>query len=222
MATVYRTVRAVALSTKHRLLRTVVPSGNVADIGCGTGELLHYLSRHGYSVQGVEPGDRARAAAIRKGIPVAPTIEDLPTGSRFHAVMLWHVLEHVPDLTATLSRIHAHLHQGGYLIIAVPDREAWDAKHYGSLWAAWDVPRHLWHFRRTDVHQLITSSGFNVVATRPMWLDAYYIALLSERYRGRTGVMGWMLALINGTWSNLMALLSKRPTSSSLFIAIRA
>ena len=82
--------------------------------------------------------------------------------------------------------------------------------------------RHLWHFRRRDVARLLSTFGFELVLTTPMWLDAYYIALFSEKYRGRPAWLVWPLAILKGTISNALALTTKRPTSSTLFIARKA
>ena len=110
----------------------------------------------------------------------------------------------------------------GLLVIAVPDRESWDAEHYGSDWAAYDVPRHFSHFRCSDIHRLVTAHGFEPLAVRPMWLDAPYIALLSERYRGHGPVMALLRGVLFGTWSNLVSAVSDRPTSSSLYLFRKA
>lgn len=220
---IYQVARKRAISGKHRLIARHHPSGRVLDIGCGTGQFLAYLASRGYQVQGVEPSTTAREHTIREHVlNVVPTISGIASEERFQVVTMWHVLEHVPDLRATFKRLYALLAVGGLLVIAVPDRESWDAEHYGTDWAAWDVPRHLSHFRRNDLRTLFHEHGFELLEIRRMWLDAYYIALLSEGYRGRSSLLAFPLALVKGSWSNLLALLSTRPTSSSLYIARKA
>jgi len=219
-AQIYRGLRSLALRSKASLLQSYTTSGHILDIGCGTGEFLAHLTKLNYTATGVEPGLRAREAAIRAhNLQVFSTLEDIPVNVKFQAVTLWHVLEHVPSLLESLRRYHDLLEKGGHLLIAVPDRSSWDAQYYKSAWAAWDVPRHLWHFRESDVLVLLSHLGFRVVATRRMWFDAYYIALLSERYKGRPSWLAWTLALLFGTVSNLSSIITGRPTSSSLFVA---
>jgi SAM-dependent methyltransferase len=220
---IYQFARRRAISGKHSLIARYHPSGRVLDIGCGTGQFLAYLASRGYQVQGVEPSTTAREQAIREhALNVLPSISGTVSEERFQVVTMWHVLEHVPDLRATFKRLYALLAVGGLLVIAVPDRESWDAEHYGTDWAAWDVPRHLSHFRRKDLRTLFHEHGFELVEIRRMWLDAYYIALLSEGYRGRSSLLAFPLAVFKGTWSNLQALVGIRPTSSSLYIARKA
>jgi SAM-dependent methyltransferase len=220
---IYQIARRHAIRGKHNLIVRYQSNGRVLDVGCGTGHFLAYVASRGYSVQGVEPSTVAREQAIREhALAVVPSLSDITAQENTQVITMWHVLEHVPDLRATFKRLYALLSLGGLLVIAVPDRESWDASHYGTDWAAWDVPRHLSHFRRADVRTLLHEHGFELLEIRRMWLDAYYIALLSEGYRGRSPLLAFPLALLMGSWSNLRALLGTRPTSSSLYIARKA
>lgn len=219
----YHLARKRTLHTKYQLLRRLQPHGKVLDIGCGTGEFLAYLMSRGYLVHGVEPNLKAREQVIgNHGIPVMPSIEQVPAQEQFQVVTMWHVLEHVPDVRATFKKLFALLADRGILVIAVPDRGSWDATHYGLNWAAWDVPRHLSHFRQEDVHALLHEHGFVRVATKRMWLDAFYIALLSEQYKGAGRALALVKAIFVGGWSNLVAAFTGRPTSSSLYVARKA
>lgn len=215
----YQVARRWALARKHALVATHRTNGRVLDVGCGTGEFLGHLKRKGYLVTGVEPALKAREQAIaHHAIPVVPSLDQVPGREQFHVVTLWHVLEHLSDLRGTLKRLYAVTADDGLLVIAVPDRESWDAHHYGSAWAAYDVPRHLSHFRRSDVKRLATEHGFELISVRPMWLDAPYIAMLSERYRGHGPLMALIRGVLLGTWSNLASAFTSRPTSSSLYL----
>ncbi|MBV6404084.1 MAG: Ubiquinone biosynthesis O-methyltransferase [Flavobacteriales bacterium] len=219
----YQLARRWALSRKHALVARFRSNGRVLDVGCGTGEFLGYLKRKGYLVTGVEPSLKAREQAIANhAIQVYPDLDQVPGSEQLHIATLWHVLEHVPDLRSTLKRLFALLAKDGLLVIAVPDRESWDAAYYGTDWAAYDVPRHLSHFRRRDLQRLVAEHGFEPVAVRRLWLDAPYIALLSERYRGRGTAGALLRGLAIGTWSNLVSAFSDKPTSSSLFLFKKA
>ncbi len=215
----YKLARRWALNRKHALVAQHRPHGRVLDVGCGTGEFLGHLKRKGYLVTGVEPALKAREQAIaHHAIPVVPSLDLVPGLEQFHVVTLWHVLEHLPDLRGTLKRLYALSADQALLLIAVPDRDSWDAAYYGPDWAAYDVPRHLSHFRRSDMLRLVSSHGFELVAMRRMWLDAPYIAMLSERYRGHGPVMALLRGVLLGAWSNLKSAFTERPTSSSLYL----
>lgn len=216
---VYRAVRKRTIQNKHKLIADLKPNGRVLDMGCGTGEFLAYMKGQGYLVQGIEPGLSAREQAIANhALDVVPDLNMVPGQEQFQVITLWHVLEHVHDLHDTLKRLYARLSAGGFLVIAVPDRGSWDAEHYGMHWAAYDVPRHLSHFRQQDVHRLLSDHGFQHKKDRRMWFDAPYVSILSEQNMDRSAGTAFLLGALVGLWSNLHALLG-RPTSSTLYIA---
>lgn len=215
---IYHQVRRRAIQGKHRLIQKYHTSGNVLDVGCGTGDFLSYLKQKGYAVQGVEVSERARSLAEAKGIPVAEEMKHVPAEAQFKVITLWHVLEHMADPKQTLSQLYERCTADALLVIAVPDRSSWDCEHYGAQWAAWDVPRHLLHFRREDMQRLLDNSGFELIQARSMWFDAPYVSMLSEQYRGAGPVVALVKGAFVGLWSNLIALASRRPTSSSLYL----
>ncbi len=216
----YQFARRYGLRKKYRHIHRLQPHGRVLDVGCGTGEFLAHLKSRGYLVQGVEPSLKAREQVIANfSIQVVPTLDLVPAQEQFQVVTLWHVLEHLPDIRTTLKRIFALLADGGLFVIAVPDRESWDAEYYGAHWAAWDVPRHFTHFRQEDIHAMLQEHGFELLQTRHLWIDALYISMLSETYRGSSKPWALVMGVVIGLWSNLQSMLGGRPTSSSLYIA---
>ncbi len=216
---VYRALRRLTVKGKHRLLARTHPSGHVLDVGCGTGDFLFHLQQKGYQCQGIELSRAARSLSKEKGLRVHEKLSDLASVPTFDIITLWHVLEHLADPMATLVQLKGMLKPNGLLVIAVPDRESWDAKHYGSKWAAWDVPRHLSHFRRHDILSALKRAGFTNIRVRGMWLDAAYVSMLSEQYKGAGPIGSFLKGVGFGIWSNAVAFTSKRPTSSSLYIA---
>lgn len=216
---IYHWVRKRAIRNKHKLIARFQPAGMALDVGCGTGNFLAYLATKGYSAQGVEVSPEARKIATSKGVSVSPQLTDIPAQAQFNAISLWHVLEHVPEPRETLKQLFERCSKGGLLVIAVPDNESWDCQHYGPKWAAWDVPRHLSHFRQQDVHKLLKDVGFEVLETRPMWFDAPYVSMLSEQYLGAGPVGSMVKGAAWGLWSNMVSLVSNCPSSSSLFLA---
>lgn len=217
---IYQLVRKRALQSKRASIAKHVPQGNLLDIGCGTGAFLGHMKHHGYVVEGVEPDTDARARAIeQESIPVSPSLDGIPAREQYHAITLWHSLEHVHAPQLTARKIHARLKPGGWIFIAVPDRGSWDAAYYGSGWAAYDVPRHLSHFRKQDLRRLLEQQGFEQVHTKRMWFDAPYVAMLSEQHKGRSALFALLLGSLVGMISNFIAVFSKRSTSSTFYIA---
>lgn len=219
LSRLYQLIRKKTLATKLKLISSYRPIGRILDVGCGTGQFLSHLLKAGYAVNGVEPDDDARTLAestLQRSL--FASISEIHAIEPYDVITMWHVLEHVPDLRLTLSRISRLLSEDGYLFIAIPDRDSWDAQHYGITWAAYDVPRHLSHLRRSDMKTLLDQLGFQIIKTRHMYFDAFYISILSERYRGTPTILVYPKALLMGLYSNTRAILSNSPTSSTLYI----
>ncbi len=213
---VYQSVKQYMLSKKVRLLFQYKRKlRSVLDIGAGTGDFVKLLKSVNVTATGVEPSESARKRAAEKGVKLEDsirTVEDLT----FDAITMWHVLEHVPEPRAHLKKCFEMLNTDGLLVIAVPNYKSFDAQYYGSYWAAYDVPRHLWHFNQEGMKQLLQESGFQMRAVKPMPFDAFYIALLSEKYK--TGSNSFLKAFWIGLRSNWKAA-SNREYSSLIYIA---
>jgi len=206
----YQKVRSYSLVQKVKLISKLNSGkGTLLDIGAGTGEFLRVAQKKGWVVSGVEPNEGAREFAQDKNIPLDESIA-VPEGKTFDVVTLWHVLEHMPDLQNTIHKTQQLVKEGGTLIIAVPNFNSFDAKYYKNYWAAFDVPRHLWHFSR-DAMSKIFSSELELVKTKPMIFDSFYVSLLSEKYR--SGNSFSIKAFFIGLLSNLKAWKNKEYSS---------
>lgn len=183
---VYHAVRVVSLKRKLKLINSFNSSNkNVLDIGCGTGDFLAEAQKNNWTITGIEPNDKARAIANSKtGNKIVDTdiLKTLPPHS-FDVITLWHVLEHLPNLDDHLALLKRLLKKDGTLIIAVPNYKSYDALHYKQFWAAFDVPRHLWHFSQESITRLFSKKDMHVIKTMPMVFDAFYVSLLSEKYK---------------------------------------
>jgi SAM-dependent methyltransferase len=220
---IYRKVRRRTLREKRRTIRkfTGLHRGSLLDIGSGTGAFANEMRKAAWEVTGLEPVEEAREAAWKNHeirLEPAEKINTLP-GSAFDVITLWHVLEHVHDLHVYLDRLRDMLKENGKMFIAVPNYTSLDAGVYKEYWAAYDVPRHLYHFSPGSMKRLLERHGFRLLDLKPMWYDSFYISLLSSRYlHGRSRVPG---ALWNGLRSNLRAIGNTERCSSVLYIAER-
>lgn len=211
---VYHLVRSYSLKQKLKLINKQSVSGKtLLDVGCGTGDFLQTALKNNWNVCGVEPNPQARNIANKKTNNVvydADKISEFKKES-FDVITLWHVLEHLPNLEEQLALYKSLLKEEGTLIIAVPNFKSFDATYYKEFWAAYDAPRHLWHFSRTAISKLVSKNNMKVVKTLPMMFDAYYVSLLSERYK--SGSKNPLKAFYVGFLSNLKAKQSKEYSS---------
>lgn len=213
---IYLIARNITLRLKYKLVMDYCPQpGNILDFGCGTGEFLKFMKRKNWNVTGIEPNETARQKANQLlEIEVSKDLMEIKD-SRVNVITLWHVLEHVHDLNNTLHQIKSLLLPNGHLIIAVPNPNSHDSKHYENHWAAYDVPRHLWHFTESTMTALMNKNGLKVVNVRPMKLDSFYVSLLSEGYKhhGETKLITTAKAFVEGLISNFIARKNKEYSS---------
>jgi 2-polyprenyl-3-methyl-5-hydroxy-6-metoxy-1,4-benzoquinol methylase len=211
----YHFVKRNAIRKKVSLIHSYQPlKGRILDIGAGTGDFLLEAKNQNWEILGIEPNDKAKGIAIGKGIKFGDTIEKLESNS-FDVITMWHVLEHVPDVEHQVAELKRLLKPSGTIIIAVPNFKSYDAKHYGAFWAAYDVPRHLWHFSKTAIEKLFDKQNMNLEDIKPMWFDSFYVSLLSEKYK--TGKMNFVSGFFIGLISNVSGLF-KKEFSSHIYV----
>jgi 2-polyprenyl-3-methyl-5-hydroxy-6-metoxy-1,4-benzoquinol methylase len=219
----YKFARTLTLRWKTNLINRYNTEANktLLDYGCGTGAFLYQASQSAWTIAGVEPAELPRETASRQNqIHIAANIDQLPP-HKFAAITLWHVLEHIPDIETILRKLAARLEDNGTIFIAVPNHNSSDAKYYQQFWAAYDTPRHLWHFGKTDMAKLLQTHNLKIEAILPMKLDAYYVSILSEKYKqsnGTSSLSSLVRGLVKGFQSNLSAARSKE-YSSLIYIA---
>jgi 2-polyprenyl-3-methyl-5-hydroxy-6-metoxy-1,4-benzoquinol methylase len=219
MGPLYTTARKFALRWKTRIVESQSKRGTALDFGCGTGEFLETLKRKGWKIEGIEPSRFAREKAESlTGQKLYSSLSEI-SAHGFNAITAWHVLEHVPDLSAVIQQLAHMLQKDGTIFITVPNYESPDADQYKDLWAGYDVPRHVWHFSSKSMKRLLESNGLNIIKIVPMKLDAYYVSMLSETYKaGGNGSVGNLIkGFISGFKSNLAA--GSNNYSSLIYIA---
>ncbi|WP_221389591.1 class I SAM-dependent methyltransferase [Dyadobacter sp. NIV53] len=188
MSKVYTSVRDYTIGGKVKMINSLSgKKGTLLDIGCGTGNFIQACKENGWNITATEPDNGARDIAEKRvGEYIFETINDKNLeGKSFDIITLWHVLEHVHLLNETVDWLAKHLNPDGKIIIAVPNPQSHDAEKYGRFWAAYDVPRHLYHFTKTTMKNLMGYHGLSVVRVLPMWFDSFYVGMLSTKYKNK-------------------------------------
>ena len=211
----YHLVKGNALNNKVNLITKLVPQkGIVLDIGSGTGDFLMTAKNSGWEIKGIEPNPKAKQIAVSKGVFFEEALENIADNS-IDVITMWHVLEHVPNLEEQFTQLKRIVKPNGYIIIAVPNYKSFDAKYYKSFWAAFDVPRHLWHFSKTAIQKLSSDFDLQLEKVQPMWFDSFYVSLLSEKYK--TEKMNFVKGFLIGLTSNVVGIF-KNEFSSHIYI----
>lgn len=210
MSVLYNVVKKISLQRKIKHLKKYKETGNLLDVGAGTGSFLAVAKKAGFTTSGVEPNPDARDLAMQKKLDVVESLDKLKN-SKFDVITMWHVLEHIPNLNETIQLLKNFLTEDGILIIAVPNYKCYDALYYKEYWAGYDVPRHLWHFSQESI-QKIFENKLTLMEIKGMPFDSFYVSLLSEKYKsGKSfslkaiyvGFLSNLKARKTGSWSSL-------------------
>jgi len=218
----YKQVRNFLIKKKYRLVKEYSKGKKLLDIGCGTGEFIFFCKKNGFDVTGIEPGEIPRFFAqteYKLDIHEEAYLDNL-SHPEFDVITLWHVLEHVHLLHERMNKIVEIMKPDGTLIIAVPNSNSWDARYYGKFWAAYDLPRHLYHFSRGTLQILAQDHALQIDKIIPMKFDAFYISLLSEKNAKEK--KNYFKAVINGIRSNKFAKKNDKNYSSLIFVLKKA
>ncbi len=216
----YHTVRFFSLKRKVKLIGPLkINTGSLLDVGAGTGDFIRVAKKAGWHARGVEPDSAAREIANSKtngSVYGEKMLSSFPAAS-FDVITLWHVLEHLPNLEEDIKIFKKLLSPNGRIIVAAPNFKSYDARYFKSFWAAYDVPRHLWHFSKDSISNVFSRAKMSLESTHPMLMDAYYVSMLSSKYK--TGSHKILRSLYTGFISNLKAL--KTGEYSSLIYVLK-
>ena len=214
---IYKTVRNYTLRRKLKLINNLSKKGNILDVGCGTGAFLEVCSKDNWKIQGVEQDLKAREKAEQLlHINIHQNLFSCEKEQDFQIITLWHVLEHMPDLNKVIKHLKMLLSNQGRILFALPNVDSYDAQKYKEYWAAYDVPRHLYHFSPLTLKKLMKKHGLKIEKILPLRFDAFYISLLSEKYKNK--YFNYIRSFIYGCKSNSYARLNNNNYSSLIYI----
>jgi 2-polyprenyl-3-methyl-5-hydroxy-6-metoxy-1,4-benzoquinol methylase len=216
----YHTVRNITLKSKRNLVNkyTNNKKGKLLDIGAGTGAFAHTMQQNGWEITALEPDETAVEIAVTKHKLVLQPLENFYQlqKNQYQAITLWHVLEHVHDLQGYFKKFGELLATNGTLFIAVPNYTSFDASWFKEYWAAYDVPRHLYHFSPASMQHLAAIHGFTIIKQKKMWFDSFYVSMLSTQYQSKK--INYFIALLVGICSTIASIFHKEKCSSLIYI----
>lgn len=217
---IYHKVRNYMLGQKRKVVEKAcgMQKGAVLDVGTGTGYFLNEMNQNGWQVTGTEKSEDARAYTKKEfklDILETEKLFQLKENS-FDAITLWHVLEHIHKIDENMQTFVRLLKSTGKLIIAVPNHNSYDAKHYKEFWAAYDVPRHIWHFSPKQMELFGQKYHLKLSKIKTMPFDSFYVSMLSEKYK-KSG-LGFIKGMLHGKISWLGSLLDAKKCSSVIYV----
>ena len=133
--------------------------------------------------------------------------------------LFYYILFDISNYKSFLHSLKSLTSKNAKVLIALPNYLSFDAMYYGSGWAAFDVPRHRFHFSPNGLKSVMANFGFKLVNTHPLYLDAFYISMISEKYKNNK--LYFLFGILIGLISNVMGLFNSN-YSSSAFIFKKA
>jgi len=219
----YYHVRSRMLHRKARIIETYAyrTSGSLLNYGAKTGFFSHRMERRGWKVTSLERYHEERLFSLEMFHHRMIDMSDLDNlhAGTFDVITMWHVFEHMHHPHELLDRFYELLRPGGVLVMACPNICSTDAMYYGPYWAAYDVPRHLWHFNPVSLAQLLHRHGFTLMHHERMPYDSFYISILSEKQmrhkmafiRGmRVGLRSWWISLTHRSKSSSLVYIFRK------------
>lgn len=163
-----RTVRRRA----KRILKLVPEGSRVLEIGARSGE-LGVLLRDRVRYSGIELDRASTEAARAAGLDVvrASLVEFVNLQAAYDAVVMYDVVEHLPNPHDAVARIRELVRPGGFLVLTTPDTESLTALVCGQRWSAHKVPEHIVLYSRTALVELLENSGFEIITAHGDYRD---------------------------------------------------
>ena len=214
---IYNMVRSYMLGRKRKIVENSsgIKQGSLLDIGCGAGHFLSSLKENGWDVKGVDASQKARELVKSQfDIDVITPENWFNSDETYDIITCWHSLEHVYDPWVYLEKIKTQLSVDGVLIVASPNYESTDGNKYGADWAAYDTPRHLYHFTPTSMEKIMFNNEFLINEIQRMAFDAFYVSILSSQHMEKSMISG----IWNGFVSWLSCWVNKEKCSSLIYV----
>lgn len=219
---VYYNMRFISIRRRVKLIEnlTRLKSGRLLNYGAKSGFFSNSMENRGWNVTSLEEYHEHRVFSLEMfhhRMMELSEIDNLPVGS-YDVITMWHTFEHEEEPGRLIDRMYSLLKPNGLLVIACPNTISYDAAHYGSDWAAWDVPRHLWHFNPQSIIKFCIKHRFILMYHKRIPLDVFYISMLSEKYKGTRFATLRGLAIATYFW---LKTFGHRDGSSSIVYAFR-
>lgn len=163
--------------------------GKLLEVGCGNGEMLATMRELEWQVEGVDFDPNAVKAAESRGLKVrlGGLLEQRYPSNSFDAIVMSHVIEHVPEPSELIKESYRILKDGGSLTIVTPNIKSWGHKLYEDAWRGLEPPRHLQIFSKTSLSKITMRSGFTKLKCRSSIRGArgMFIASINLRRRNK-------------------------------------
>lgn len=159
------------------LSKRLTQGASVLDFGCYTGGLLSRLDAN-LQKYGIEINAQAASvAAERAKATFWPSLDRIPEGRLFDAIIASDVIEHMAHPRQFLQQISAYLKRDGVLILTTGDANNSNWNRFGASWWYCFYPEHISFISRAWLDKSVDSLGLRTQHCKPF----RYVTLTSPR-----------------------------------------
>lgn len=216
---IYHYARQLMLGYKFKRIKDLTSGKKLLDVGSGSGYFVNHMKNKGYDVTGVEISDKAVKLCSEKFGINAHSPKDFLANKLdkdYDLITLWHVFEHVYTVDEYFKLFSESLAEGGALILALPNLTSKDAAMFKEFWAAYDTPRHLWHFSPNTLELLANNKGFTLERKYKLPLDPFFNSMVSASYMKKFTFLPF--TILKGLWSFTLSLFNIDKSSSLIYV----
>ncbi|MCB9819647.1 methyltransferase domain-containing protein [Candidatus Nomurabacteria bacterium] len=154
-----------------------IPNGHLLDIGCGGGSAMIDMQNRGWRTTGTDFDTHAVENARQKNLTVfqGDLLEQQFPDNTFDAILMSHVIEHVPDPIAHLRECYRVLKPGGYLVAFTPNARSSGHIRFRKHWRGLEIPRHLQVFTPESLEYSARNAGFKTAFGRTTLQGVFYL-----------------------------------------------
>lgn len=136
--------------------------GLLLDVGCGDGNNIMTMEQKGWRGVGIDFDEQAIKNAKKKGLNVHPgdLFSQKFDSESFDAIIMNHVIEHIPHPVELLQECHRILKKNGVMVVTTPNANSFGHMYFGRYWIGLHTPHHLQIFTPNSLSKIANIAGF--------------------------------------------------------------
>lgn len=173
------------------------------DVGCAAGYCLELMKAKGWKAKGLELDEEMCIELQQSGYDISKSLlEDFNSENKFSVITLFDVIEHIPNIDKSFSKLNSLLTRDGVVIIVTPNYKSFQRKLFGKSWFQYKPIEHIQYFDRHSLNSFAERNGLQIIHQKRCGqyadtqfllnrLNYYHFTFLSKLFNKIFGIL-WM------------------------------